>query len=139
MKEPRGHLSMRPSRRTLDLLDQRARLADQPRTTLAERYLYEGLQMEEHPGIHFVEAPMGRRPAVMGTGLDVWEIVMAVKAHEGSLAEAAAYLEIEQRLVDVAMRYYGSNREEIDAWIARVDELNEREEAKWRAAQAAAS
>lgn len=121
---------------TLERLRQRARLSGEARTALAERYLDEGLAMDEFPGIYFVEGTLGRRPALIGTGLDVWEVVKAVK-EGGSPAEAAAYLEIEPRLVELAVGYYGSNREEIDDWIARVHEISEREEAKWRAAQAA--
>jgi uncharacterized protein (DUF433 family) len=93
--------------------------------------------MDEFPGVHFVDGALGRRPAVIGTGLDVWEIVKAVKDNDGSAEAAAAYLEIEPWLVALAVRYYGSNREQIDDWIARVHELSEREEAKWRAAQEA--
>jgi uncharacterized protein (DUF433 family) len=108
-------------------------------TTLAERYLEEGVLMDEHPGIHFVDGPMGRRPAVIGTGLDVWEIVVVARDSAGSVAETAAYLEIDLRLVEVAIAYYGSNREQVDDWIARVDESNEHDEARWRAAQVALS
>jgi hypothetical protein len=121
------------------LLRERARLTGQKHTTLAGRYLREGLAMDEHPGIHFVDEPAGRRPAVIGTGLDVWEIVAVVKDNEGSVEAAAAYLEIEPRLVEVAMGYYGANRQEIDGWIERVRAFNEHEEAKWRAAREAAS
>ncbi len=128
---------MRPPLVTLERLRQRARLSGEPRTRLAERYLNEGLLMDEFPGIRFVDDPMGRRPALIGSGLDVWEVIEVVKDNNGSTAEAAAYLEIEPRLVEVAVRYYGSNREEIDDWIARVHEFSEREEAKWRAAQEA--
>lgn len=127
---------MRPAMTTLERLFRRARLSGESRTALAERYLAEGLAMDEFPGIYFVDGPMGRRPALIGTGLDVWEVVRAVK-EGGSPAEAAAYLEIEPRLVEVAVRYYGSNREPIDDWIARVHEISEREEAKWRAAEEA--
>jgi uncharacterized protein (DUF433 family) len=123
--------------RALELLERRARHRGEPRTTLAERYLEEGLLMEEYPGIHFVDGAMGRRPAVIGVGLDVWEIVEVVKDNGGSAAEAAAYLEIDQHLIETALRYYGPNHEEIDDWIARVHEFNDREEAKWRAAQEA--
>jgi uncharacterized protein (DUF433 family) len=94
--------------------------------------------MDEVPGIHFVDGSLGRRPALLGTGLDVWEVVKVVK-DSGSTEEAAAYLEVEPRLVDVAIRYYASNREEIDDWIVRVLELSELEESKWRAAQEVAS
>lgn len=130
---------MRPSKRTLERLRERARLLGQKHTTLAERYLEEGVLMDEHPGIQFVEGAMGRRPAVAGTGLDVWEIVEVAKDNDGSVAETATYLEIDPRLVESALRYYGSNREEIDDWIARIHALNEREEANWHAAQEAIS
>ncbi len=93
--------------------------------------------MDEHPNIHFADGAIGRRPAVAGTGLDVWEVVEVAKDNAGSVAETAAYLEIDPRLVEGALRYYGANREEIDRWIARVRALNEREEATWRAAQEA--
>lgn len=125
---------MRPKGATLERLRRRARLAGQPRTTLAERYLEEGLMMDEVPGIHFVDGALGRRPALLGTGLDVWEVVKVFK-DSGSTEAAAAYLEIEPRLVEVAIRYYASSREEIDDWIARVYELSELEESKWRAAR----
>lgn len=82
---------------------------------------------------------MGRRPAVIGTGLDVWEVVKVAKHNAGSVAETAAYLEIDPRLVEMAMGYYGANREEIDDWIARTVEFNELEEARWRAARGAVS
>lgn len=93
--------------------------------------------MDTISDIHFVDGPMGRRPAPMGSGLDVWEVVKVVKNNGGSAAEAAAYLEIEPRLIDTALRYYGSNRDEIDGWIARVHELSELEESRWRTAQEA--
>ena len=135
----RGQLSLRPSARTLERLRERARLLGQKHTVLAERYVAEGVLMDEHPGVHFVDGPMGRRPAVMGTGLDVWEIIAVAKENAGSVEEAAAYLEIDPRLVERATRYYGSNQAEIDDWMARVHDLNESEEAKWRAARDALS
>jgi uncharacterized protein (DUF433 family) len=135
----RGQLSLRPSVATLKRLRERARLLGEKHTVLAERYVAEGVLMDEHPGIHFVDGPMGRRPAVMGTGLDVWEIIAVAKDNQGSVEETAAYLEIDPRLVETATRYYGSNRAEIDDWLARVADLNAAEEAKWRAAQDALS
>jgi uncharacterized protein (DUF433 family) len=136
---PRGQLSMRPPRSVIERLRARARLSGQRQTTLAERYLEEGILMDEHPGIHFVDGPMGRRAALVGSGLDVWEVIEVVRDNQGSTAEAAAYLEIDPRLVEAALRYYGDRREEIDVWIERVRELNEAEESRWRAAREAVS
>lgn len=135
----RGQLSMRPSKRTLERLRERARLLGEKHTTLAERYLEEGVIMDEHPNIHFVDGALGRRPAVLGSGLDVWEIVEVAKDNGGSVADTASYLEIDPRLVQTAVRYYGAYRDEIDDWIERVHTLNEREESTWRAAQEAIS
>lgn len=114
----------------------RARLAGQKPTNLAERYLAEGLAMDEHPGIHFVDGPAGRRPAVVG-GPDVWQLVEVVRGNDGSVEAAAEYLEIDPRLINTALGYYGAHREEIDDWISRVHGLSEREEANWRAAREA--
>ena len=139
MSDERGQLSLRPSARTLARLRERARLLGQKHTTLAERYVAEGVLMDDHPGIHFVDGAMGRRPAVMGTGLDVWEIVAVAKDNAGSVEETAAYLEIDPRSVETALRYYGSNRPEIDDWLTRVRDLADREEATWRAARDALS
>lgn len=130
---------MRPSKRTLERLREHARLIGEKHTTLAERYLEEGVVMDEHPNIHFVDGALGRRPAVLGTGLDVWEIVEVAKDNGGSVAESAAYLETDPRLVESALRYYGVYRDEVDGWIERVHALNEREESTWRAAQDAIS
>jgi len=135
----RGQLSLRPSARTLERLRERARLLGQKHTVLAERYVAEGVLMDEHPGIHFVDGPMGRRPAVLGTRLDVWEIIAVARDNRGSVEDTATYLEIDPRLVEVATRYYGVNQDEIDDWIGRVEAINAAEEAKWRAARDALS
>jgi uncharacterized protein (DUF433 family) len=128
---------MRPTARTLYLLRQRARLLGEKHTVLAERYVLEGVLMDEHQNIHFVDGAMGRRPAVLGTGLDVWEIVEVARDNGGSVQETASYLEIEASLVQSALEYYGANREEIDDWTTRVRELNDRAESKWLAAREA--
>lgn len=128
---------MRPERTTLDLLERRARALAEPKSQVAERYLREGIRMDEHPGVHFVDGALGRRPALLGTGLDVWEVVETVRANDGSADRAAAYLEVERRVVQVALGYYGSNRDEIDGWIARVHEIAEEEEGKWLRAREA--
>lgn len=125
---------MRPSERVLRMLHDRSSYLGERKTALAERYLQEGLEMDENPGIFFVDAPMGRRPAVIGCGLDVWEIVRAMRDN-GSIEETADYLEIEPQLVHVAMRYYGSHREQIDEWIERLEAHSRKERGLWLKAQ----
>ena len=69
----------------------------------------------------------------MGRGLDVWEVIATVLDNDGSVTEAAAYLQIPTGLVQAAVAYFGEYREEIDAEIA----ANEAEYERGRAAAAA--
>lgn len=94
---------------------QRAGLA--PRT-LAQRYLEESLRREDHPLIRFVDGPSGRRAALVGRGLDVWQAIEAVRDNDNNPEEAAAYLQAPVGLIQAAIAYYGDYRDEIDAEIA---------------------
>ena len=112
----------------------RRRLA--PRT-LAQRYVEEGLRMEDHPLVRFVDGVAGRRARLVGTGLDGWEVIAVVRDNGGDANAGADYLEIPLGLVQAAVTYYGAYAEEIDEWI----ELNRRQSqethAAWLAGQAA--
>lgn len=118
------------SRRKLLEAAQRARL---PERTLAQRYVEEGLRGDSHPLIHFLDGPSGRRASLVGRGLDVWEVIATVLDNDGSVTEAAAYLQIPTGLVQAAVAYFGEYRDEIDAEIA----ANEAEYERGRAAAAA--
>ncbi len=130
-------LSVRLTEATIRRLGARARRVHLPPRTLAQRYVEEGLRMDEHPLIRFAEGPAGRRARLVGTGKDVWEVIAVVRDNGGDPAEAARYLEIPLGLVQAAVAYYGAYTDEIDQWIA----LNEQEAAEalaaWSAGQAA--
>jgi uncharacterized protein (DUF433 family) len=130
-----GYLSLRVPPPTLRRLDRRALIAGTRKGALAERYVEEGLRMDDHPGVRFIDGPMGRRPALIGTGLDVWEVIETVEHNDGDAETAAAYLRIPRRMVDIALGYYGEYRHEVDTWIERVRELAAQEEARWERAQ----
>lgn len=130
-----GYLSLRVSPSTLRRLDRRALIAGTRKGSLAGRYVEEGLRMDDHPGVHFVDGPMGRRPALAATGLDVWEVVETVQHNDGDPAAAAAYLRVTRGVVDAALAYHGEYRDEIDGWIERVRELAAADEARWQRAQ----
>ena len=119
--------SFRLPAETLERLDARAQMIGTTRTALAELYLEEGLRLVEHPGVRFVDGPSGRRPGIVGTGLDVWEVVETIRAHDGSVAEAAEYLRIPDARVRVAARYYAAFPSEIDDWIAGNQTVYDRE------------
>jgi uncharacterized protein (DUF433 family) len=131
----RTHRSFRFDPATLQRLDERARQTGLTRTALVERYVDEGLRQADHPGIVFVDEPAGRRARVAGSGLDVWEVVETVRDNDGSIAEAAAYLTVPERMVSDAMRYYADFPYEIDAWSA--DNARHWEEEQLRARRVA--
>jgi uncharacterized protein (DUF433 family) len=116
-------LSVRLSDATLTRLGSRAQRAQMPSRTLAQRYVEEGLRMDEHPLIRFSDGPAGRRARLVGTGKDIWEIIAVVRDNDGDPAEAARYLEIPLGLVQAAISYYGAHTAEIDQMI----DFNDRE------------
>jgi uncharacterized protein (DUF433 family) len=130
-------LSLRLADATVERLADRARRQRMPPRTLAQRYVEEGLRMDEHPLVRFAEGPAGRRARLVGSGIDVWEVIATVRDNAGDVAEAARYLELPLGLAQAAVSYYGTYAAEIDEWI----ELNEREvadaHAAWLAGQAA--
>jgi uncharacterized protein (DUF433 family) len=126
-------LSVRLNEATIRRLGARARRAHLPPRTLAQRYVEEGLRMDEHPLVRFADGPAGRRARLLGTGTDVWEVIATVRDNGGDLAEAASYLEMPLGMVQAAVAYYGAYPDEIDQWI----ELNEQEAAEAHAAFAA--
>jgi uncharacterized protein (DUF433 family) len=105
--------------RTLAHLKRRARKAGQPQAALAERYLEEGLRMDEHPLIHFRDGASGRRPALLGTRLDVADVIETIWQNDRSVEWTATYLELPVDRVEACLRYYADYRDEIDEWIDR--------------------
>jgi uncharacterized protein (DUF433 family) len=131
-KEP---FSARLSRSTLAHLRARANHLGAPQTALAERYIDEGLRMDEHPLIYFREGAGGRRPALIGTRLDVAQVVETVRQNENSVAAAADYLGLPQSHVEACVTYYVDYEDETDAWIARGQAAAEQVESSWRRRQ----
>jgi uncharacterized protein (DUF433 family) len=132
--EAKRQLAFRIRPRTLDHLKRRVRETGLSQTDLAERYLEEGLRMDEHPLVVFRDGATGRRPGLVGSRLDVWQVVEAVKQN-GSVEEAAAYLEIPAEKVRACMRYYADYADEIDEWAERAAAIADREQANWRRQQ----
>jgi uncharacterized protein (DUF433 family) len=108
-------------------LDRRAGNLGVTRTTLAERFLEEGLRLVEHPGIVFRDGGSGeRRAAISGTRLDVWMVVEIIRAN-GGIEGASAYLDVPAHRIEAAARYYAAYPDEIDEEIRQNDEYAERE------------
>jgi uncharacterized protein (DUF433 family) len=130
-------LSVRLNDATISRLGARARRVHLPPRTLAQRYVEEGLRMDEHPLIRFADGPAGRRARLLGTGKDVWEVVAVVRDNDGNAAETARYLEIPLGLVQAAITYYGAYTTEIDQQIEDNQQESAQAHAAYQAGQAA--
>ncbi len=122
----------------VDRLERRGARAGLNKSRLAERYIDEGLRMEDHPGVVFRDGPAGRRAALSG-GPDVWEVIGAVRASgldgERGLAAAAEWGSLTLAQVRAAVRYYAEYPQEIDERIARNVEEADAAEQRWRREQ----
>ncbi len=75
--------------------------------------------MRRFPGIGFRDADANRRAWVVGTGLDVWELIQMLQDYEGSVEPLLADHEsVTQRAIELAQAYHTSYPEEIDEKIA---------------------
>jgi hypothetical protein len=136
--QARRYLSARVAAPILDDLDRRARRMRKPRSNLVEQYIAEGLKLEAHPGISFVDTPFGRMAILAAfRGLSIWEIVETFIVNDRSVAVTAEYLSLPESEVQIALRYYAGNREEIDGEIKANEEAADEQEATWRRERAA--
>jgi hypothetical protein len=125
-----------------ELLDRlRARSESEGISTsrLAERYVDEGLRMDEHPGIEFRDGPAGRR-ASLHRGPDVWQVVMTWQEYERHggdvIAAVADHLSLEVSEIETGMRYYAAYPEDIDERIHANTVGSAEAEAAWLREQA---
>jgi hypothetical protein len=135
MSRARAPVSTRYAGNTLERLDRRAKAEGQSRSALIQRYVAEGIEMDEYPGIVFRSGPAGRRPGLVA-GPDVWEVV-GVHRSFGDLERTATWLDQQASVVEIALRYYDAHKAEIDDWINRNEEAAEAAERVARARQAA--
>ena len=109
--------SMRLSKQVEALVDQEAARTGRSKGAIVEALADEALRMRLFPGIAFKGADWERRAWVVGTALDVWQIVDAfqdVKSVEGMAAGGSA----NERQIRLALDYYKRFPEEIDAAVA---------------------
>lgn len=79
----------------------------------------EEIRLNEHPLICFRKRAAGPRLALLGSRLDVADVITTIGQNDGSAKEAASYLEAPVELIEAAARYYGEHPEEVDAQIER--------------------
>jgi uncharacterized protein (DUF433 family) len=133
MSRPR---SFRFSDTLLASLQERARERGESANALAERYLAEGIRGDDHPLVVFREGAAGRRAALVGTRLDVSQVIDTLRESDNSVDATADYFGIPEQHVRAAVRYYSDFRDEVDEWRERMRAIAEREEDAWRREQA---
>src|SRR3990170_7937813 len=115
----------------VERLRRRSRELGASQAALAERYIDEGMRMDEHPGIYFRDGGSGRRPAVLGTHLDVAQVIETLRQNDNSIEETADYLDITPAQVEAAVRYYAAYTDEVDRWSEQSRAIAERERELW--------
>jgi hypothetical protein len=109
-------------------------------SSAANRLVDEALRMSEHPGIVFRAGPTGRRASLAG-GPDVWEGIRAIKSARATepdldeddlLALVTGNTGIVPRLLRIAIRYWTSYPDDIDAEIATAKAAEDAAEDAWR-------
>ncbi len=92
---------------------------------LVQRYIEEGMRVDRHPGIAFRDGPAGRRGVVVG-GPDVWEVVAAARSApergEELIGALAERIGVPGEKIRIAVRYYAEYPEDVDRFIAVVEE-----------------
>jgi hypothetical protein len=108
---------MRLSKRMEALVDREATRTGRSKGAIVEALADEALRMRLFPGVAFKGADWERRAWVIGTALDVWQIV---DAHRdiGSVERMVEGGSANERQIQLALDYYEMFPEEIDAAIA---------------------
>lgn len=110
-------ISVRISKAMEAMLDEEARRTGRSRSAVLEALAGEALRMRLFPGIAFRGADWERRAWVIGTAMDVWQIVEAY--HDvGSVEKMAIGGAASARQIRLALAYYERFPAEIDAAIA---------------------
>lgn len=99
------------------LVTEEARRTRRSKGAVIEALAAEALRTRLFPGIAFRGADWERRPWLIGTAFDVWEVVRAYQDF-GSVERMVTETDVSERQIRVALAYYDRFPEEIDAAIA---------------------
>src|SRR5207244_3719156 len=101
--------SVRFSAATDRAIEAEAKRLKRSKSVIVEGLADEAMKMRRFPGIAFRGEDAGRRPSVIGTGLDVWEIVEMLDDFGGSIeALVKDYDFLTERPVRVAAAFPAS-------------------------------
>ncbi|HZK16435.1 MAG TPA: ribbon-helix-helix protein, CopG family [Solirubrobacterales bacterium] len=111
-------LSVRISADTVELIAAEANRTHRSKGAVIEGLAEEALRTRMYPGIAFRGEDWDRRPWVIGTSFDVWQIVDAHR-DVGSVEAIVAEGNLSERTVRLALAYHERFPAEIEEAIAR--------------------
>jgi uncharacterized protein (DUF433 family) len=85
--------------------------------------------MDEHPLVYFRDGISGRRPALLGTRLNIADVIETLRQKRQIGRADSRIPRVPADRIEACLRYYG---DEIDEWIDRARAIAEREEARWQ-------
>lgn len=109
--------SMRLSLVTDELITREARRTRRSKGAVVESLAEESLRARRFAGIAFRGNDWNRRPWVIGTALDVWEIVAAARGFDPP-EQMAAETDLNEAQIRLALAYHREFPDEIDDAIA---------------------
>ncbi len=110
--------SLRLSEETDRLVSAEAKRTKRSKGNVVETLAEEALKARLVPGIAFRGDDYNRRAWLMGTSLDVWQIIEAYKDFSESFDRAIAETDLTERELRTALSYYERFPQEIDDFIA---------------------
>ncbi len=109
--------SIRLSQTTDRFVTAEAQRTKRSKGAIVETLTEEAARMRRFPGIAFRGEDAGRRPWVVGTGLDVWEIIEMLQDY-GTIERLVEEGGLDRRAVELARAYHAGYPEGIDEAIA---------------------
>jgi uncharacterized protein (DUF433 family) len=109
--------SIRHAKPEEEFVREEARRLRRSRSSVVESYTAEAIRMRRYPGIAFRGEDHRRRAWVLGTGLDVWEIVLLMRDF-GSEPKLAAEYGLTRGQIRIALAYANEFASEIEEKLA---------------------
>jgi hypothetical protein len=95
-----------------------AKLAKRSKGAVLQELADEAERMRRYPGLGFRGPEGARRVWIVGTALDVWQVIEAFSDFDRDVERMVAETDLTRRQLDIALNYHREFRREIDEAIA---------------------
>ena len=110
--------SIRLGRQDDDYVQSEAKRLNRPRGAVVQDYTSEAIRMRRFPGVAFRGGDHRRRAWLIGTGLDIWELVALLRDFDSERELAREYA-LTPGQIRIALAYYNEYRDEVDEHLSR--------------------